>query len=61
MMKYYENIARQNDTYAAFAQYNGELIGQDLKDISSRELNLIFDHSEKCLVDAYSRMKMAQQ
>lgn len=35
--------------------------GQDVKEISRRELNLIFEHSEKCLADAYSRMKMPQQ
>jgi len=35
--------------------------GQDLHDISKKELDGIFSHSEKCLVDAYSRMRMTQQ
>lgn len=34
---------------------------QDIKSISKRDLDKLFEHSEKCLVDAYSRMKMPEQ
>lgn len=34
---------------------------QDLKEISKKDLDDLFSHSEACLVDAYSRMKMGNQ
>lgn len=34
---------------------------QDIKSISKKDLDKLFEHSEKCLVDAYSRMKMPAQ
>lgn len=35
--------------------------GQDLNNISHKDLDKLFEHSENCLVDAYSRMKMSEQ
>lgn len=34
---------------------------QDIKSISKTDLDKLFEHSEKCLIDAYSRMKMPEQ
>ena len=34
---------------------------QDIKSISKKDLDKLFEHSEKCLIDAYSRMKMPEQ
>lgn len=34
---------------------------QDIKSISKKDLDKLFEHSERCLVDAYSRMKMPEQ
>lgn len=35
--------------------------GQEISEISQREFEKIIEHSEKCLVDAYSRMNMREQ
>lgn len=34
---------------------------QDLKTINKKDLDKLFEHSENCLIDAYSRMKMVEQ
>jgi len=35
--------------------------GQEIAEISQKEFEKIIEHSEKCLIDAYSRMNMGEQ